>query len=162
MNNVYIGIGSNVGDRLLNIKNALELLENSENLFNIKISSIYETSPYGNVHQDNFYNAVIFCKTDFTLLELLNLTKNIEIKIGRVKRENWGPREIDLDILLYNNLVYSDKNIIIPHKDLINRDFVLQPLLEIDENVKHPETKIELKEYLKALTDKYILSKFKL
>jgi len=160
MNKVYIGIGTNVGDRLLNIKNTLKLLNESENLFRLKFSSIYETLPYGDIEQNNFYNAVIICETNFDFHELLIFTKSIEEKIGRIKRENWGPREIDLDILLFNDLVYEDDKIAIPHKDLINRDFVLEPLLELDENIKHPETKIELREYLKALTDKYILSKF--
>lgn len=161
MNNVYIGIGSNVGERLTNIRKTIEELENNSEISNIKISSIYETKPYGNIEQNNFLNAVIYFETSFKLDELLSFTKSIEKKIGRIKRENWGPREIDLDILLFNNLIYFDKNITIPHRDLLNRDFVLVPLLEIDNDLVHPESKKELSFYLTNLTEKYIISKFK-
>lgn len=160
MNKVYIGIGSNVGDRLLNFKNAVELLVENEKINGLKISSIYETLPYGNTEQNNFYNAVLYFLTSLSLTELFDFTKEIEKKVGRKKRQNWGPREIDLDILMYNDLVYSNKSISIPHKDLVNRDFALVPLLELNKNLKHPESKIKLNSYLLNLADKYIISKF--
>ncbi len=161
-NKVYIGIGSNVGNRLLNFRKAIKLLCENENISKFKISSIYETLPYGNIKQNNFYNAVIYFSTNFTLQELFDFTKSIEKKVGRIKRQNWGPREIDLDILLFNKLVFANENIEIPHKDLVNRDFVLVPLLEINKNLVHPTTKIKLKDYLNKLSDKFIISKFKL
>ncbi|MBI1932077.1 MAG: 2-amino-4-hydroxy-6-hydroxymethyldihydropteridine diphosphokinase, partial [Ignavibacteriales bacterium] len=108
MNKVYIGIGSNVGDRLLNFKNAVELFVENEKINGLKISSIYETLPYGNIEQNNFYNAVLYFLTSLSLTELFDFTKEIEKKVGRKKRQNWGPREIDLDILMYNDLVYSN------------------------------------------------------
>ncbi len=161
MNKVYIGIGSNVGNKLENIKRALNILNENEFIFNTKISSVYETIPYGTVDQDNFYNAVIFIETTLDLFPLLNFTKKIEKQIGRVKRINWGPREIDLDILLFNNVAYSNEQITIPHKDLHNRDFVLVPLLELNDKLIDPNSKKMFSEYLSELKDKYIISKFK-
>ncbi|MBK8945931.1 MAG: 2-amino-4-hydroxy-6-hydroxymethyldihydropteridine diphosphokinase [Ignavibacteriae bacterium] len=159
-NKVYIGIGSNVGNRLLNFRKTIKLISENENISDVKISSIYETLPYGNIEQNNFYNAVIYFNTKLTLQELFDFTKSIEKKIGRIKRQNWGPREIDLDILLFNKLVFADEYISIPHKDLVNRDFVLVPLLELSKNLVNPETKIKLKEYLNKLSHKFIISKF--
>ncbi|MBK7106210.1 MAG: 2-amino-4-hydroxy-6-hydroxymethyldihydropteridine diphosphokinase [Ignavibacteriae bacterium] len=159
-NKVYIGIGSNVGNRLLNFKKTIKLISENENISDVKISSVYETLPYGNIEQNNFYNAVINFNTNFTLQELFDFTKSVEKKIGRIKRQNWGPREIDLDILLFNKLVFADENISIPHKDLVNRDFVLVPLLELSKNLVNPATKIKLKEYLNKLSHKFIISKF--
>ncbi|MCB9247504.1 MAG: 2-amino-4-hydroxy-6-hydroxymethyldihydropteridine diphosphokinase [Ignavibacteriales bacterium] len=92
MNNVYIGIGSNVGERLTNIRKTIEELENNSEISNIKISSIYETKPYGNIEQNNFLNAVIYFETSFELDELLSFTKSIEKKIGRIKKKI-GDRE---------------------------------------------------------------------
>lgn len=161
MNKVYIGIGSNVGDKLENIKRVLNILNKNDSVFDVIISSIYETIPYGKVEQDNFFNAVIFFETTLNLLPLLKFTKQIEKQIGRIKRKEWGPREIDLDILLFNNEVFANEQITIPHKDLHNRDFVLVPLLELNNTLVDPMSKKKFTKYLSELKDKYIISKFK-
>ncbi len=101
-------------------------------------SSIYETKPYGVKEQDNFLNAVIKISTSFNLSQLFIFLKNIEDELGRKSNTKWGPREIDLDLLFFNDIVYSDEKIIIPHKEIELRDFVLTPLCEIAPDLFHP------------------------
>ena len=101
-------------------------------------SSIYETKPYGVKEQDNFLNAVIKISTSFNLSQLFIFLKNIEHELGRKSNTKWGPREIDLDLLFFNDIVYSDEKIIIPHKEIELRDFVLTPLCEIAPDLFHP------------------------
>ncbi len=101
-------------------------------------SSIYETKPYGVKGQDNFLNAVIKIYTSFNLSQLFIFLKNIEDELGRKSNTKWGPREIDLDLLFFNDIVYSDEKIIIPHKEIELRDFVLTPLCEIAPDLFHP------------------------
>ncbi len=102
------------------------------------VSSIYETKPYGVKEQDNFLNAVIKISTSYDLSRLFILLKNIEDELGRKSNTKWGPREIDLDLLFFNDIVYSDEKIIIPHKEIELRDFVLTPLCEIAPDLFHP------------------------
>ncbi|MCU0364543.1 MAG: 2-amino-4-hydroxy-6-hydroxymethyldihydropteridine diphosphokinase [Ignavibacteriaceae bacterium] len=102
------------------------------------VSSIYESAPYGEIIQGEFFNAVFKIKTYFELMELFKFLKLIETQVGRTATQKWGPREIDLDILFYNDMVFSDDEITIPHKDLLNRDFVLVPLNEIAPDLIHP------------------------
>lgn len=109
-------------------------------------SSIYESSPYGEVKQGEFFNAVIKIKTNFALKELFNFLKTVEANVGRKFTIKWGPREIDLDILLFNDFIYSDEEITVPHKDMLNRDFVLVPLIEIEPEIVHPELKKKISE----------------
>ena len=140
MNNVaYIGIGSNVGVQINKIDSAVELIDESEYCEVTAVSSIYESVPYGKVKQADFFNAVIEIKTYFKPKDLFHFLKSIEKQVGRKLAEKWGPREIDLDILFYNDLIYSDEEIKIPHKDLLNRDFVVVPLIEIAPDLIHPE-----------------------
>jgi len=109
-------------------------------------SSIYESSPYGEIKQGEFFNAVIKIKTYLEPKELFQFLKSVEMKVGRKLTPKWGPREIDLDILFFNDLVYSDNEITIPHKDMANRDFVLVPLIEIESELIHPELKKKISE----------------
>jgi 2-amino-4-hydroxy-6-hydroxymethyldihydropteridine diphosphokinase len=141
MNNiVFLGLGSNRGDRLKYLQQAVILIKENKNCYISKISQIYETIPYGNKKQSNFYNAVIEVKTSLFLKEFFHLVKKIETKVGRSISERWGPREIDIDILFFNDLVYEDKDITVPHPGILERDFVLIPLLSIGENIIHPKT----------------------
>lgn len=103
------------------------------------VSSIYKAKPLGNLNQENFLNAVIKISTTYSLIELFNFLKGIEKDLGRSKAEKWGDREIDLDILFYNDIVYSDEIITVPHKEITSRDFVLVPLCEIEPDLIHPE-----------------------
>ena len=122
-----------------NIDYAVELIDQNPKCKVEKVSSIYETSPYGVVEQTEFFNAVIKVETDLEPKELFQFLKSVENKVGRNITKKWGPREIDLDILFYDNLIYSDEEITIPHNDLMNRDFVLVPLMEIEPEFIHPE-----------------------
>jgi len=101
-------------------------------------SSIYETLPYGVKEQDNFYNAVIKISTSYGLQELFLRLKEIEKHLGRTGEAKWGPREIDLDLLFFDDTIYSDERISVPHKEIGKRDFVLVPLCEIAPNLNHP------------------------
>jgi 2-amino-4-hydroxy-6-hydroxymethyldihydropteridine diphosphokinase len=134
----YIALGSNKGDRFDHLTRAIqEIIQDSNNSIE-NVSSVYETLPYGYKDQGNFYNAVIKIKTGYDLIELLDFLKSIEKKIGRENITKWGPREIDLDILFYNDIVYSNDRITVPHKEVVKRDFVLIPLSEIAPELNHP------------------------
>lgn len=134
----YIALGSNKGDRFNNLTRALIEIRLDKNNSVETISSIYETLPYGYKDQSNFYNAVIKIKTSYQLIDLLNHLKSIEKVIGREKTVRWGPREIDLDILFFNDLIFSNDRITVPHKEAAKRDFVLKPLCEIAPDYIHP------------------------
>jgi 2-amino-4-hydroxy-6-hydroxymethyldihydropteridine diphosphokinase len=112
----------------------------------LSVSSTYETKPYGEVKQDDFFNSVIKISTYLEPKELFRFLKKVENEVGRKQSIKWGPREIDLDILFYNDLIYSDNELEIPHKDLINRDFVLVPLNEIAPDLIHPELRKKISE----------------
>lgn len=137
-NIAYIGIGSNVGVQINKIDYAIELVDSNPYCEVEAVSSIYESSPYGDIKQSEFFNAVFKIKTYFALKELFMFLKSVEQQVGRKVTTKWGPREIDLDILFYNDIVFSDDEITIPHKDLMNRDFVLVPLCEIAPDLIHP------------------------
>jgi 2-amino-4-hydroxy-6-hydroxymethyldihydropteridine diphosphokinase len=140
INNVaYIGIGSNVGVQINKIDLAVEMIDKNGDCEVLSVSSVYETKPYGEVKQEDFFNSVIKINTNLKPKDLFHFLKKVEKDVGRQETVKWGPREIDLDILFYNDLIYSDDELKIPHKDLINRDFVLVPLNEIAPDLMHPE-----------------------
>jgi 2-amino-4-hydroxy-6-hydroxymethyldihydropteridine diphosphokinase len=143
----YISFGSNFGDRLGNILKALNLLAQVGELE--AVSTVYESPPWGVADQPNFLNGVIKLSTHLNPIALLKALKHIERCVGRVERYRWGPREIDLDILLYEQQVIMLSFLRIPHKHLLQRDFVLFPLLELDENLLYPITKEPLKLFAK-------------
>lgn len=143
-NKVYLGLGSNKGDRLGNLRKGIEMLNSLPGCIVEKCSFVYETEPCGGIEQSNFYNAVCLVSTSLNPAELLAALKEIERKGGRVKSERWGPREIDIDILLYNDLNCTDETLTVPHKEMLKRDFVLVPLLELDPEIAHPVLKVKL------------------
>ncbi|WP_299228452.1 2-amino-4-hydroxy-6-hydroxymethyldihydropteridine diphosphokinase [Sulfurihydrogenibium sp.] len=136
MNEVYLGLGSNVGDRLLNLNKAIELLSGKIQI--LKKSKIYVSKAVGYTDQPDFYNMVLYGRTDLSPEELFNFIKDVEKNAGRVYRFHWGPREIDIDILFYNDLVYKSDKLNIPHPRLHERDFVLLPLIELNPKLFHP------------------------
>jgi 2-amino-4-hydroxy-6-hydroxymethyldihydropteridine diphosphokinase len=146
-NIAYIGIGSNVGVQINNIDYAVELIDQNNYCEVEAVSSIYESTPYGDVEQGEFFNAVIKIKTYFEPKDLFHFLKSVEMKVGRKVTTKWGPREIDLDILFFNDSVYSDDEITIPHKDLLNRDFVIVPLIEIEPEFIHPQLKKKISDF---------------
>lgn len=133
----YIGIGSNLGNRHDNCLHAIELLE-KRGITVQKRSSLYETEPWGVKNQPRFINIVVQIKTTLKPKELLRLLKDIEKEIGRQYSFRWGPRIIDLDILLFNTLVMNEEDLKIPHPFLHEREFVLRALNEIAPDVIHP------------------------
>lgn len=156
---VFLALGSNKGDRLKLINQAIDELKKNRLIKITQYSSIYYTKPYGFKEQENFINMVIEIDTDFDLAKFHSITKEIEKKVGRSKTHRWGPREIDLDILLFNDMVFSSDKITIPHKEISNRDFFLVPLFELNPHLIHPATKILFSEYLNSLRENYILAK---
>jgi len=152
MVNVYIGLGSNRGNRKKNILKALELLKDNDQKI-LKMSSFCETEPYGYKNQRKFLNIAAKLKTDLPPEKFLNLCKKIEKEVGRMDRLRWGPREIDLDILFYGYKTYKSKKLSIPHADLHNRKFVLLPLKEIAPGFVHPILKKCVSKILKNLKD---------
>ncbi len=135
---VYLSVGSNMGDRKAYIADAVEALSEHPDMRDIRVSSLIETKPYGPVAQDDFLNGCIALSTLLDPEELLDVLHEIEHKAGRRREIHWGPRTLDLDILFYDKLVYESKRLIIPHVDMTNRSFVLEPLSELAPNLRHP------------------------
>jgi 2-amino-4-hydroxy-6-hydroxymethyldihydropteridine diphosphokinase len=127
--NIFLSLGSNIGDKKLNLINALTELSEYVNIK--KVSSLYESDPLLFENQDNFYNIVIEIEYEETAYDLLNIIKNIEIKLGRQTTFRYGPRIIDIDILFFNNQIIQEENLTIPHYDWHNRKFVVEPLSEL-------------------------------
>ena len=137
MSIAYVALGSNLGDREENLRTALKhLQENGVEV--IKTSTFIETEPYGVTDQPGFVNAVCQVETELAPLELLRLLLNIEQEMGRVRLRRWGERNIDLDLLLYEDAVLESEELTLPHPDMQNRDFVLIPFAEIAGEVVHP------------------------
>ena len=132
---IYLGLGSNLGDRDSNLLNALQLLRARLTLE--QISSLYETRPLGYEEQPLFLNAVCSAATDIGPFQLLSVIKGIEVALGRKKSFGNAPRIIDVDILLYGDLVIESPQLVIPHSRMEERAFVLVPLAEIDLGLTH-------------------------
>ena len=153
MHVVYIGFGSNIGDRLKHIQNAIHALSKTEEINLLKISSIYKTAPVGYEAQGEFLNGVAAIQTSLSPLSLLNTLKDIEIAIGRQHRIRWGPREIDLDILIYGDVCLQTEQLVIPHPEMHLRGFVLVPLAEIAPDLVHPVFQETVQTLLARLED---------
>lgn len=156
----YIGLGSNLNDRFCYIKKAVELIQNSPFCRIKKISSIYETKPYGVKDQGNFLNGAMEMETDMELHPLLDFLKGIEQQLGRRKREKWECREIDLDILFYDSLVFSDGRVTVPHPYISVRDFVLVPLCEIIPGFFHPGLQKSICDIVLPENEQYVINVF--
>ncbi len=143
----YIGIGSNIGDRRRRCLDAIDRLR-GRGIEVTKVSSLYETEPWGVKDQPEFINMVIEIKTHLNPHELLHALKETEMKMGREEIRRWGPRVIDLDILLYGELIIREENLTIPHPHMLDRDFVLRPLTEIAPDIVHPLVKKSMRELL--------------
>lgn len=150
----FIGFGSNVGDRIGNIVDALIRLQANENITITKISGLYETEPVGFVEQDDFINGVVCIDTTLSPMDLLAVCRSIERKLGRQRSIHWGPRTIDLDILLYDGLVQKTKELTIPHQELAHRRFVLQPLADIAADAVDPTCGKKISRLLSETKDK--------
>lgn len=137
MNTVYLIIGGNLGDRIANLHEAILRIEAEVGLVSKK-SAVFETAAWGFTEQPAFLNQVIEVSTPMTAPEVLQAVLGIELEMGRIRISKLGPRNIDIDILFYNNEVISSPNLQIPHPDLHNRRFVLVPLAELTPQLIHP------------------------
>lgn len=150
MSIAYIALGSNLGDKEKNLRRALLLLT-QQGVEVVRVSSFLSTEPYGVTDQPQFLNAVACVRTSLAPLALLDVLLATELAMGRVRLRHWGERNIDLDLLLYEDVVLDMPRLHLPHPDMQNRDFVLLPLAEIAPELKHPtlqKTIWELKENL--------------
>ncbi len=134
----YISLGSNQGDRLLLLSRSLELLELEPAIGVTAVSSIYETAPVGGPRQGLFLNACVQLDSDLSPVTLLRKMLAVEETLGRIRRKRWGPRTIDLDLLLYGNLTMRTPSLELPHPRMSERDFILVPLSEIAPDLQIP------------------------
>lgn len=135
---VYVALGSNMGDRKKYLQMGVDAMEARQDIRLEKVSSWRQTAPYGGVEQADFLNGVMEIRTLLTPRELLEYLHEVEQGADRKREVHWGPRTLDLDILLYDDLVMESEELIIPHVDMQNRDFVLGPMAEIAPWVRHP------------------------
>jgi 2-amino-4-hydroxy-6-hydroxymethyldihydropteridine diphosphokinase len=152
--NVLLSLGSNLGNRSENISKALDLLSTGNILSDITISSIYETEPFGYKNQPWFLNTAVLGSTHFTPQILLSSCQQIERKIGRKSHLRWREREIDIDIILYGNLIINSDKISIPHPAMHLRRFVLAPANEIAGSMMHPKFGKTIKQLLMECADR--------
>lgn len=159
-NKVFLGLGSNLGNRENNLVRALELLQDFGTV--AKISSIYETQSILHDNQGDYLNLVCLFGTALEPLELLKSTQNIENVLGRNRSVKiWGERLIDIDLLDFNGLVYSVPDLVLPHKEMLFRSFVLYPIMEIEPEYIHPVALKNIKTLIASLSDNLEISKFK-
>lgn len=151
---VFISIGSNLGDRIANCRNAVRRIAAGSTMTLIKESSLYETEPWGVTGQGPFINSAIEVDTMLEPLELFAFLKSIESEMGRAKSERWGPRVIDLDIIFYGDKIVTGESLTIPHPSVRERAFVLVPLNEIAPDFIDPVTGKRVSGLLKELSDK--------
>ena len=148
---VFVGLGSNLGEREEMIRSALAELAKVPHTALVRASSLYDTEPLGEVEQPNFLNAVGQLDTALTARQLLWNLQLVELRLGRVRNQKWGPRTIDLDLLLYGGQLIDEPDLKVPHPELGQRSFVLVPLLELDPLLVHPATGETLLALLKKL-----------
>lgn len=134
----YVALGSNLGDRAAYLQGALDGLAGDPCIRLGRVSTLIETAPYGDVVQDDFLNGACQIETLYTPQELLEVLHRLERNANRTREIHWGPRTLDLDILLYDQLVLDTPELAIPHRDMHNRDFVLRPMAEIAPYAQHP------------------------
>jgi len=133
---VYLSLGSNQGDRLGNLRSAVEGIGAGMRID--QVSSVYETEPVGVVEQPLFLNMALGAETNLAARELLRFIKEVEGHVGRIPTFRWGPRIVDIDIILYDDTVADTPEITIPHPEMTKRAFVLVPLAEVAADVQHP------------------------
>ena len=147
----YLSIGSNIGDKKKFLEDGIKHLEADGNVRVLAVSKFIKTKPYGKTDQDDFLNGAVKIETLLTPHELLTVLHEAESAAGRERTEHWGPRTLDMDIVFYDDLVLSDDDLVIPHPDMTNRDFVLRPLNEIAPNAVHPVLNKTVSKLLKKL-----------
>ena len=155
----YVAIGSNKKDKFDYLQKAVNLIEDDENIRLLNVASVFETSPFGKTDQENFYNSAIEILTFLNPHELLGRLKEIELQVGRTETDKWGPREIDLDLIFYDDFVIDEPELFIPHPGIYERDFYLIPLLELNDKLIDPKTGLYLTDFLGNIETKTIIRK---
>jgi 2-amino-4-hydroxy-6-hydroxymethyldihydropteridine diphosphokinase len=150
----FVGLGSNLGEREALIRQALDELAALPDTALIRASSLYDTEPVGEIEQPRFLNAVAMLDTELTARQLLWNLQRIEARLGRTRTQRWGPRTMDLDLLLYGDLVIEEADLKLPHPELERRAFVLVPLVELDPLVVHPSSRLTVVQLLARLEHK--------
>lgn len=149
----YLGLGTNLGDLEENIKKAVDLLKETPGIKVEAVSGTYETVPVSDIEQSDYLNAAVKIKTKLDPHDLLEVCQQLEKKLGRTQTKQWAPRIIDIDILLYDDLIIDkDDDLIIPHPLMHERYFVLKPLKEIAAEVEHPVFEKTIKELYEDVT----------
>lgn len=160
LNYLYLGLGSNLGDKRENINLAyLHIQEKIGNIF--RKSAIYETPPWGFQSEDVFYNTVIFLETELTAEQVLEKIQEIEKELGRVKdfKIGYSSRVIDIDILDYNNMILEKPQLVLPHPHIEKRNFVLYPMRDIAENWQHPKSRINIDQLIENLDKSEVIKR---
>lgn len=135
---VYLSMGSNMGDREKFLNDAVEFFRQDRNIKNIRVSDFIETEPYGNTDQDSFINCCAELETLYTPHELHAVTSQAEQNAKRERLVHWGPRTLDVDLVLYDEIMFHDDELTIPHADMANREFVLAPLVQLNPYAVNP------------------------
>ena len=151
MSKVFVGVGSNLGDREFLIRKAVEAMRDLPRTLVVRVSSLYDTDPVGEVDQPAFLNAAVWLETTLEPRELLWQLLLIEKRMGRVRSQRWGPRPIDLDLLFYGEETVDEPDLKIPHPEAHRRAFVLLPLVELDRDFVHPSTGESIRKLIKKL-----------
>lgn len=153
MPTAFLSLGSNLGDRLANLKRAIEKIEEPSQIMVTKVSPVYETEPVGRENQGWFLNLVLQVETSLEPFALLERLSSIEDQMGRKREKRWGSRNIDLDILLYDTRMVDSERLTIPHPRMHERRFVLVPLAQIAPKLLHPRLKKNIEELLVCCRD---------
>lgn len=154
---VILGLGSNMSNPVNQLRQAVLYLKEYFKI--IKISSVYESESLLRDGQSNYFNIALLLKSDKEPEQIFQITSEVENKMGRIRKQKWGERIIDIDIIDYDNKIYHLNNLDIPHKSAYERSFVLLPLMEINESYVHPEYNKSVKEMVADLEDDYGIKK---
>jgi 2-amino-4-hydroxy-6-hydroxymethyldihydropteridine diphosphokinase len=158
MINVFLLLGSNLGDRILLLQQTIEHIEEDIAPV-IKTSAVYETQSWGNTNSPDYLNQVVLIQTELSAQIILQRILNIEWKIGRIREEKWGPRIIDIDMLFYGDAIINEADLQVPHPELHNRRFTLEPLAEIAPELIHPVVNKNILQLKNELKDNLIVRK---
>ncbi|OPZ62945.1 MAG: 2-amino-4-hydroxy-6-hydroxymethyldihydropteridine pyrophosphokinase [Firmicutes bacterium ADurb.Bin506] len=150
---VYFSLGSNLGDRADNLQRACGAMSESGILSHLRASPVYETDPWGPVPQGPFLNCVVSARTCSSPVEVLQMVRRIETELGRTRQVRWGPRTIDIDILLFGDETVDLAELQIPHPRMWERAFILIPLAELVPDMKVPGVGVTLREFAQGLAD---------
>ena len=135
----FLGLGSNLGDRLANLQAAVDALQAEPGLRVAASSRVWETTPVGGAPQPDYLNAVVRIETDLSARDLLDVARRVESRLGRIRKERWGARTIDVDVLLFDEEQIDEPDLVVPHPRMTERAFVLLPLLELEPDPMLPD-----------------------